>query len=81
MTVEIKCDGEHPGFSGGELSDGDEVYCDECVTELRDKIEELEKELELMTTNYEDAECRASQLEEQTEQLQNDLNEKTLANG
>lgn len=81
LTVEIKCDGDHPGFLGGELSDGDKLFCDECVQALKDKIEDLETELNTAKSDRDTFEERVGELDEQIEQMQKDLNEKTLANG
>jgi len=48
MTLEIKCDGEHSmGWNDkGDINDGDEVYCEQCYAKLKDRITELEGEVE-----------------------------------
>jgi len=41
IELSCNCDGCRKG-----LSNGDEIYCGGCVTELRQEIEKLEKQME-----------------------------------
>jgi polyhydroxyalkanoate synthesis regulator phasin len=74
----IECDGEHTHAwnDKGKIDDGEEIYCQECMDKLKEKISELEQDVnekindmdkmeDELKKEIEDAKTKIEELEEQ----------------
>ena len=69
MSLEIDCDGDH-GYNSNEIENGSEIYCGECYDELKEKVSELENELETANTELTNAQQTIADLEAKIEELE-----------